>query len=138
SRRQLPQRRWLLLALAFCSITRGPDTASSEPGTLRPQLLQDLRDPRLALYSPKHRRDVRKYRDKVLAVAGLQSREAPRLARTLRRRSGSAALEEELPCAVGVHHGLGCLQRAMEASAAGARIRFDSVLLPWNCPKDAQ
>eukprot|EP00439_Symbiodinium_sp_Y106_P043867 s949_g5.t1 len=131
---------WTLRRVPWAlALILGAGRAVLKAGSLgsRATWLKDLRDQRLALYSPKHRRDTRAYRNQVLAVAGLQISQAPE-PRKLRRRSGSAALEEKLPCVVSVHHGLCCLQRAVEAWAAGVRLRVESVLLPWNCPKEVQ
>lgn len=100
--------------------------------------IKNLRDPRIALYRPKHLRHVEEYHSAVLRVlvaskAHLQTFgacEALQVGpRTLRRRANAV---KGLPCAVSVHHGFECLKCALQAArnSTKSRIFVESILLP--------
>ncbi|CAK9039278.1 unnamed protein product [Durusdinium trenchii] len=100
-------------------------------------VVEDLRDPRLALYLPKHLRDAAQYRSAVQRIlrsvqeVGLIPKQPlPQLRRRMLRRR-SAAVLEQAPCAVSVHYGRECLEEALKA-AEESRIWVDSVLSAEN------
>eukprot|EP00435_Cladocopium_sp_Y103_P035403 s101_g9.t1 len=125
-------RRKNVVVVAFVAgLVAGCGTAS----VTRVTSIKDLRDPRIALYRPKHLRRMEEYHSAMLQVLvaskahlhggeaceGLRAR--PRM---LRRRANAV---KGLPCAVSVHHGFECLKCALQA-AHDSRIFVESILLP--------